>query len=169
VRTVSVTRTVGILSDTHGWLDPVLLEHFSGVDVIVHAGDVGAESVLDQLRALAPVVAVRGNIDGGALADLPDEATVEVAGRRIAVRHIAGSPTRPNQQTLALIEREQPDVLVVGHSHIAVAGRAHGLLWINPGAAGHEGFHAERTAARIEIGVDGELKVYRLHLGRRGR
>jgi uncharacterized protein len=113
-------------------------------------------------------VAVRGNIDGGPLADLPREAAVEVAGRRLAVLHIAGPPHRPNRVAAALIAREQPDVLVCGHSHILVAGRVGTLLWINPGAAGQEGFHAVRTAAILSIGDDGKMALARIDLGPRG-
>ena len=161
--------TIGLLSDTHGWLDPALLDHFAGTDVIVHAGDIGNPDVLASLRSVASVVAVRGNIDGGALTVLPDSDHVDVGGKRLAVLHIAGSPLRPNAAARDLIAAARPDVLVFGHSHIPVAGRAADVLWINPGAAGHEGFHDERTAARLEIDPVGELKVYRIHLGPRGR
>lgn len=159
---------VGLLSDTHGWLDPALLEHFRDVALIVHAGDIGRPAVLEALQAVAPVAAVRGNVDGGPLRDLPLETVVEVAGRRIAALHIAGSPQRPNATALTLMADRKPDVLVVGHSHIPVAGRMGDTLWINPGAAGREGFHDERTAALLEVPAEGEMRVLRIHLGRRG-
>lgn len=166
---MSVAHRIGLVADTHGWLDPALAEHFAEVEVILHAGDLGTEAVLDELGAIAPVVAVRGNIDGGALADLPLETVVELGGRRIALLHIAGSPRRPTRAARELLDRERPDVLVVGHSHIPVVGRVGGALWINPGAAGHQGFHTDRTAAILTIDGGGEIQLYRVHLGPRGR
>jgi putative phosphoesterase len=160
--------SVGLLADTHGWLDPALHAHFAGVTHIVHAGDVGDATVLAELRTIAPVTAVRGNIDGGALAELPLEQVVTVAGQRIAALHIAGSPKNPNRDARTFIARARPDVLVVGHSHIAIAGRTLGTLWINPGAAGRQGFHTQRTAAILRISPEGTLSLYEIYLGRRG-
>lgn len=159
--------TVGLISDTHGWLDPELVQLFAGCEVILHAGDIGEEAVLGELGTIARTEAVRGNIDGGALRHLPLTRVVEVHGRRIALLHIAGSPTRPNKAARELIKAEAPDVLVVGHSHIAVAGRVHGTLWINPGAAGRQGFHDKRFAALLHIAQDGTLSLDRVHLGPR--
>jgi putative phosphoesterase len=158
---------VGLVSDTHGWLDPALFEHFRGASLVIHAGDVGRPEVLQALRQVAPVLAVRGNIDGGELADLPITAVADVGGRRLAVIHAAGSPARPTKAARELVASAHPDVLVVGHSHIPVAGRAAGLTWINPGAAGREGFHQERTAGLLWIGPGGELRHFRVHLGPR--
>lgn len=162
-------QTVGLVSDTHGWLDPELVEVFEDYDVdsIVHAGDIGDEAVIDELERLAPVYAVKGNIDGGDLRFLNEEELFEVNGRTIAVLHIAGNPRRPKRRALGLIRREEPDVLVVGHSHIPVVGRVEGALWINPGAAGRHGFHTERFAAMLHVGADGELSMDRIELGRR--
>jgi putative phosphoesterase len=160
---------VGVVSDTHGWLDPRLAEWFAGVDAIVHAGDVGNPGVLDQLRRVAPVHAVRGNIDGGALADLPLELIATWAGTVIGVRHICGSPQRPSRAAERFVSSTQAGVLVFGHSHIPVAVRRHGCLWLNPGAAGNEGFHEMRTAALLVLGPGPDVRVMRIHLGRRGR
>jgi putative phosphoesterase len=160
---------IGLVSDTHGWLDPALLAHFAAVDHIVHAGDVGTAEVLDALAAVAPVTAVRGNVDGGRLADLPLVTTFGAGGRRVAALHIAGSPKRPNRDALRILRQDRPDVLVVGHSHIPVVARVEGALWINPGAAGRQGLHERRTAALLEIPPDGELRLFRIELGPRGR
>jgi uncharacterized protein len=160
--------SVGLISDTHGWLDPAVHQHFAGVAHVVHAGDVGGEDVLIELATIAPVTAVRGNIDGRALARLPLTGLVEVAGIRLAVLHIAGQPTRPDAEARDLVERVRPDVLVVGHSHIPVAGRILGTLWINPGAAGHQGFHQRRTVAMLRIAPGGRLQLYQIDLGPRG-
>ncbi len=159
--------TIGLISDTHGYLDPELVEIFEGVDHIIHAGDIGSDEVLEELREVAPVTAVRGNIDGGELRFLPLEAMLEVNGVRIASLHIAGSPKRPRKAARELLARERPDILVVGHSHIFVVGRVQGALWVNPGAAGRQGFHHERTAARLHISPSGEVKMDRIVLGPR--
>ena len=159
--------TIGILSDTHGWLDPALREPFQGAAVILHAGDIGNDEVLSGLREVAPVRAVRGNMDGGDLLDLPLTDMVEVAGKHLALLHIAGSPRHPHRAALELLQRESPDVIVVGHSHIPVVGRVRGALWINPGAAGRQGIHEQRFAARIHIDETGEISMDRIHLGPR--
>lgn len=161
--------TLGLLSDTHGWVDPELLEIFADKQVthILHAGDVGDAGVLRELEAVAPLTVVRGNIDGGELYDLPLEATLEVHGQTLALLHIAGSPKRPNRAARDLLGRLSPDVLMVGHSHIPVVARVRGALWINPGAAGRQGFHTERFAALLHVAPDGELSLDRIHLGPR--
>ena len=143
--------TVGIVSDTHGVLDPFLLKAFEGCAHILHAGDVGDMAVLDALSEVAPVTAVRGNIDGGDLRFLPLEATLEVEGVTIGARHIAGSPVRPNRAAVAQIGRDGLDVFVCGHSHIWAVQRVKGAMWLNPGAAGVQGFHKERTAMRLTL------------------
>lgn len=157
--------SIGLISDTHGWLDPRIHEAFSGCEAIVHAGDIGKQEVLDELAQIAAVHAVKGNIDGGDLRFLPLELVVEIAGKRIAVLHIAGNPRRPRPAALDLIRREAPDVLVVGHSHIPVVGRVEGALWINPGAAGRHGFHTESFAAILHVDAEGGLALDRVHLG----
>lgn len=158
---------IGLISDTHGWLDPFILEAFKDSDLIVHAGDIGAMDVIDQLETVAPVSVVRGNIDGGDLRFFPLERVDEVGGRRIAVLHIAGNPKRPNKTALDFIRRESPDVIVVGHSHVPVVGRVEGCLWINPGAAGKSGFHDLRFAAILWIEPDGTISMDRVFLGGR--
>jgi hypothetical protein len=161
--------SIGLIADTHGWLDPAISGHFAGVTAILHAGDVGGPAVLEQLAELAPVTAVRGNIDGGELAHLPLSAELTVAGVRLVLLHIGGRPTGPNPAARTLLARARPDVLVVGHSHIPVAGRTLGTLWINPGAAGHQGFHRRRTAALLRIAPGPRLQLYEIDLGPRGR
>lgn len=161
------THTIGLVSDTHGWLHPYLHEAFRGVDLIVHAGDIGTQQVLDELETIAPVAAVKGNIDGGELRFLPLTFVKEIGGKRIASLHIAGSPKSPKKAALDLIRTEAPDVIVVGHSHIPVVGKVEEVLWINPGAAGKNGFHELRFAALLHITEDGEFEMDRIHLGYR--
>jgi putative phosphoesterase len=133
---------VGVVSDTHGYLDPRLIAAMRGVDAIVHAGDVGALGVLEGLRALAPVFAVQGNNDvplGGL--GLPEHLDIELAGASIHVVH---------QLPMALPSAET-DVVIFGHSHVQVYERRSGVLYLNPGAAGRRGFHALQTAALLRI------------------
>ncbi|MFP4599742.1 MAG: metallophosphoesterase family protein [Persicimonas sp.] len=162
--------TLGILSDTHGWLDPELVDVFRDyeVDRIIHAGDIGKEDVLEQLDQIAPLEVVKGNIDGGELRFLPEEVVFDVGPRRIAMRHIAGSPRRPRKAARELIARERPDVFICGHSHIPVVGKVGDTLWINPGACGRHGFHDQRFAALLYVDKDtGEFQMERIHLGPR--
>ena len=161
---------IGVISDTHSHCDEAAWrEAFEGARWIFHAGDIGDQEVLDALARIAPVVAVKGNIDGGDLRFLPEEVTEVIGGKRIAMRHIAGSPKRPNKAARRLLVREQPDVLIVGHSHIAVVARVDfGCLWINPGAAGRHGFHVEKLAMRLKISPRrGEIALERVRFGPR--
>ncbi|MCB0075947.1 MAG: metallophosphoesterase family protein [Anaerolineales bacterium] len=158
--------TLGLISDTHGWLDPAIADWFGTVDTILHAGDVGNEATLLALQAVAPTVAVRGNVDGGPWAQaLPTEVVHTVGERRIGLRHIAGSPRRPTRDALTFIARARPDVLLVGHSHIAVVQWRDGVLWINPGAAGRQGFQKERTIMKLYVGEKLDIDV--ISLGKR--
>jgi predicted phosphodiesterase len=118
---------------------------------------------------VADVLAVRGNVDGGPLGDLPLEVVAAWAGTTVAVRHICGRPDRPAQAATDLIARVGAGVLVFGHSHVPLAARQGDCIWLNPGAAGHEGFHQERTAALLALSEDAAPRVMRIRLGRRGR
>lgn len=157
---------IALLSDTHGWLDPSLARWFEGVEMILHAGDVGDEQILTELGHLAPTLAVRGNVDPAA-ASLPLDRIVEVGGVRIAMLHIAGTPKYPRPEALTLIRRERPDMLLVGHSHIPHIQRHQEVLWINPGAAGRHGFHQMRTAALLHLGEKRRIDL--ITLGPRSR
>lgn len=161
---------IGILSDTHGWLDPELVDVFQDkqVDLLIHAGDIGTQEVLDQLEAIAELKVVKGNIDGGSLRFLPEDVVFSVGPRKFAMCHIAGSPRRPRKAARELIADHQPDIFICGHSHIPVVGRVKGALWVNPGACGRIGFHDLRFALFLYVDHDtGELEMERIHLGPR--
>jgi hypothetical protein len=133
---------IGILSDTHGYVDPRLAAALAGVEAIVHAGDVGGSHVLEYLRGLAPLYAVYGNNDekaGGYGLRLHEDFTL--SGTRFHLVH-----QRPHA-------RPGPDaeVVVFGHSHRAVIERHDGRLYVNPGAAGRAGFHRIQTVALMTI------------------
>lgn len=131
---------IGIISDTHGYLDPRLAQAFAGVEAILHAGDVGATRVLDALREVAPVYAVRGNNDDklGGLG-LPAHVDVELAGVSFHVVHQLPH-ARP---------RDHTRVVVYGHSHKAVIEHRDGRMYVNPGAAGRAGFHRVESVALL--------------------
>ena len=136
---------VGLVSDTHGLLRPEVLEALRGVDLIVHAGDVGAPAILDALKAVAPVVAVRGNIDRGDWASaLPLTAIVEPASLAMYVIH-----------DLARLNLERGaasfQVVVSGHSHKPAQSERSGVLFINPGSAGPRRFHLPVSVARLNL------------------
>lgn len=161
-------KKIGLISDTHGWVHPHIHQAFADMDFIVHAGDIGKPEVLEELEQIAPVKAVKGNIDGGELRFLPLELVEEVEGLRLGVLHIAGNPKNPNRDARSFITREKLDVIVVGHSHIPVVARFSETLWINPGAAGKSGFHLERFAAILEVDSGEVSGMSRVLLGARG-
>ncbi|AEN72219.1 phosphodiesterase, MJ0936 family [Rhodothermus marinus SG0.5JP17-172] len=152
---------LGILSDTHGFFHPALPEAFAGVDLILHAGDVGTPEVLERLEALAPVHAVYGNIDGPELRRrLPAELWLTLDGLRIWMTHIGGRPGRWAPGIAARLRQERPDVFICGHSHILRIERVpslDGMLYLNPGAAGREGFHRVKTCVRLHL-ADGRAR-----------
>ena len=148
---------VGVVSDTHGYLDSRLIDAFRDVDVILHAGDVGGEAVLEGLRQMAPLYAVLGNNDvplGGL--GLPAHFDVELEGVSLHLVHELPH-AKPSPATNAV---------VFGHSHRELCEWRDGVLYLNPGAAGRRGFHALQTAALLSI-EDGRLNVERVVLGPR--
>jgi putative phosphoesterase len=139
---------VGVISDTHGRLDPAVLTLFAGVDHIVHAGDVGSAAVLDGLRAIAPVTAVRGNVDGGGWAwALPLEARVTFGGATLLVGHIREELLAHNDPVA-----EGVAGVIVGHSHKPALEWRGGILHLNPGSAGNRRFRLPRAVALLDIG-----------------
>jgi len=136
---------VGLISDTHGLLRPQALAALSGCHQIIHAGDIGGVAILDALRAIAPVTAVRGNNDKGAWADrIPESAVLQVGAIRIYVIHdLAGIDLDPAAAGFR--------VVVAGHSHKPSREMREGVLYINPGSAGPRRFSLPVAVARLEI------------------
>ena len=145
-----MTETIGIISDTHGLLRPEAIAALEGCDRIIHAGDVGSADVLNQLRRLAPVVAVRGNVDKGRWANaLPYSAVVELDGHAIHVIHILADL---DLQALPA----GTCAVVFGHSHQPSIEERDGVLFLNPGSAGPRRFKSPVSVARMSI-VNGRL------------
>jgi hypothetical protein len=144
--------TIGVISDTHGLLRPEALTALTGSDHILHAGDVGDPAILDRLRALAPLTAIRGNIDtSGPCAALPPTESVELAGRLFYLVHsIHDFDLNPKAAGI--------DVVVSGHSHRAGVETRDGVLYLNPGSAGPRRFNRPITLATITIS-DGVLST----------
>jgi len=163
---------IGIISDTHSYLDPSVFKYFSQCDEIWHAGDIGTLDVLQQLEAFKPTMAVFGNIDGHDVrAASPEDQVFVREGKKILMTHIAGSLPRYNPRVRDLIKTHQPNVLVCGHSHLLKVqpDKANNLLFINPGAAGKHGFHKIKTLLRLEIQEGKIQNLEVVELGPRGQ
>jgi putative phosphoesterase len=137
--------TIGIISDTHGLLRPEALAALAGSDHILHAGDIGDPAILDRLRDLAPLTAIRGNIDtAGPCATLPPTEAVELAGHLFYLVHsIHDLDLNPAAARI--------DVVVCGHSHRAAIETRDTVLYLNPGSAGPRRFNRPITLATITI------------------
>jgi putative phosphoesterase len=141
-------RLIGLISDTHGLLRPDVHRALAGVELILHAGDVGGDEVLDELALIAPVLAVWGNTDPPGMPRLSGEVVLPAGGLTIHVSHghELGSPTPAK-----LLERYAGDVLVYGHTHRQLVTRAGGRLVVNPGAAGPRRFDLMPSVARLTV------------------
>lgn len=139
---------VGLISDTHGLLRPSVHSALAGVDLILHAGDVGGDEILYELNIIAPVRAVYGNTDDIANPSLQQEIVLKINGFSIHVSHghEVGIPT-PER----LLARYSEDVIVYGHSHKQLVTRAGNQLVVNPGAAGQQRFKLLPTVARLTL------------------
>ena len=170
-------KTIGVISDTHGLLRPEAVEALRGSELIIHAGDVGDPRILEQLRQIAPVAGVRGNVDTGrwALA-LPATLDVDFQGHRIHVRHIRAKtspdPDRvghaPQKSAKTLPDPDRVAAVVYGHSHKPSVEQLDGILYLNPGSAGPRRFRLPVTVARMWI-LDGRLtaQIVDLEIGQR--
>ncbi len=150
---------VGVISDTHGLLRPEALAALTGSDLIVHAGDVGPPGILDRLREIAPVTAVRGNVDTDSwAANLPLTANLTVAGRILYMIH--------DRSHLALYPPPgDAAVVVFGHSHQALTETQDGVLFLNPGSAGPRRFRLPVTIGRLHIADRMESEIVQLSIG----
>jgi uncharacterized protein len=139
---------IGIISDTHGLLRPEAERGLTGVDHIIHAGDIGRPEIVDALRRIAPVTAIRGNVDNGEwAAEYPDTNLVRLAGKSIYVLH--------DLKTLQPNLGAGIDVIVSGHSHVPKIDTVGGVLYLNSGSAGPRRFKLPITLATLEITSQG--------------
>ena len=151
----ATTHEIGLISDTHGMVRADVHRALAGVELILHAGDVGGDDVLDELALIAPVVAVYGNTDAPIDPRLSAAIDRTIGGVSIHVSHghELGSPTPAK-----LLERYAADVVVYGHTHQQLVTRADGRLVVNPGAAGARRFKLEPSVARLTI-AEGTAEV----------
>jgi hypothetical protein len=138
---------IGVISDTHGYLDPQLERLFKGVDHILHAGDVGQPWLVMELESIAPVTAVLGNTDYDL--NLRSTEVLRLAGRKILLHHIVSLPT-PDPLIGGRIAREKPDLVVFGHTHRSHLKRTDLVTYLNPGYAGRRNMGVSRSVATIE-------------------
>ena len=158
-------KKIGLLSDTHGWLNPAVFEFFKDCDEIWHVGDIGSTDVADSLSAFKPLRAVYGNIDDQKIRLMfPKVNIFTVENVKVMMTHIGGYPNRYEPGIKELIIKEKPNIFISGHSHIlkVMNDKDRRLLHINPGAAGNTGFHKVITMLRFQI--DGsEIKNMELY------
>ncbi|HYF68530.1 MAG TPA: metallophosphoesterase family protein [Ohtaekwangia sp.] len=163
---------IGLLSDTHSDLDPKVFKYFESCDEVWHAGDIGDEQVVSALENFKPFRAVYGNIDTVKMqARFPEDLFFECEGLNIWMTHIGGTPPRYNTRIKKKLKERVPDVFICGHSHILRINRDedhHGMLYINPGAAGNHGFHSIKTIVRFEINDAKIQNMEVIELGKRG-
>ena len=137
--------TIGVISDTHGLLRPQVTSQLAGVAHIIHAGDIGREGILDELRRVAPVTAIRGNIDTDSWArSYPEDITIEIDGGSIYVLHDLNE-LRFDPASRGI------DVVISGHSHRPRIGTKAGVIYLNPGSAGPRRFSLPITLATLEL------------------
>lgn len=145
---------IGLISDTHSYLDPSVFKYFENCDEIWHAGDIGAIDVTDRLAAFKPLRAVYGNIDGGVIRQVyPRDLLFKCEEVDVFITHIGGYPGRYSLEAKNIIAKERPQLFICGHSHIlkVMYDKKYNLLHINPGAAGKYGFHQVKTIIRFAI------------------
>jgi phosphoesterase, MJ0936 family len=148
-------HVLGLISDTHGLIRPGVHDALAGVELILHAGDVGGSAILDELSLIAPVRAVFGNTDPPDEPGLAEEIVVEVGGLRVHVSHghQVGSPTPAK-----LAVRYDADVVVYGHTHRPLVTQYDGRLFVNPGAAGAKRFNISPSVGKLTI-ANGKAEI----------
>jgi putative phosphoesterase len=164
---------IGLLSDTHSFLDNKVFDYFKEVDEIWHAGDIGDAEVINQLEKYKTVRAVYGNIDDKNIQSrYPEDNWFDCEGIIVWMTHIAGAPPNYNPRIKKVLQQKIPGLLICGHSHIlkVVKDKTYqNMVYINPGAAGNHGFHHMKTILRFEI-LNKEIKNMEvIELGKRGK
>jgi putative phosphoesterase len=139
---------IGVISDTHGHLDPRVEKIFAGVDHILHAGDIGFASIILELEMIAPVTAVPANCDSDIGYRLTE--TVELARKKFLIHHIV-NPLDLSETIANRIAKDKPDVIVYGHTHKRFAGPLDGILYLNPGYSGKPKPGADRSVAILHL------------------
>jgi len=145
---------IGLISDTHGFLDENVFKHFEQCDEIWHAGDFGDMELIDRLRKAKPLRGVYGNIDGQDIrAEFPEQLVFVCEEVKVMMRHIGGYPPKYNPASRKEILLHRPQLFISGHSHIlkVMFDPAMDCLHMNPGAAGRQGWQKVRTLLRFSV------------------
>ncbi len=164
-------KRIGLLSDTHGFLDPGIFKHFEECDEIWHAGDIGNIDTADKLAAFKPLRAVHGNIDGQDIRIVhPKDQRFFCEELDVWITHIGGYPGHYNFEVNEKLKTNAPGLFICGHSHIlkVIYDKKHQLLHMNPGAAGIHGFHAVKTLLRFTVDKKEMKDLEIIELGKRG-
>jgi uncharacterized protein len=165
-------KKIALISDSHGHLDPGILDHLIETDEIWHAGDIGEIEILNRLPSDKQLRVITGNIDDHqARLVYPEELVFEVEGVKVLMLHIGGKPPGYAKGVKERIRTISPHLFICGHSHICKVefDKTLNCLYINPGAVGHQGFHVMRTMLLFEL-ENGKIKNLRVvELGRRGK
>lgn len=161
---------IGLISDTHSFLDPLVFDYFAEVDEIWHLGDVGDVSVLDQLRSFKPVRGVHGNIDDATVQmELPLDYRFVMEDMDIWMTHIGGYPGRYTSRVRDILQVKPPDLFICGHSHIlkVMRDKKYNMMCMNPGAAGKYGLHKIKTLLRFDLSKGSLANLEVIELGPR--
>ena len=165
-------KKIGLISDTHGYLDPRIKELLQNVDEVWHAGDIGNRDLIDDLRSFKESRIVYGNIDDTKTRmECSEYLSFKCEEVNVLITHIAGKPGKYTQEALKLIDQYKPKLFICGHSHIALVkyDQYKNMLWMNPGACGVKGFHKVRTILRFEIEKDKIQNLELIELGPRSQ
>lgn len=147
-------KRIGLISDTHGFLDESVFKHFAQCDEVWHAGDFGNMELMEALQKFRPLRGVYGNIDGQEIRSVFPEVNIfNCEGVKVMMKHIGGYPPKYNPETKKQIIAEQPLLFISGHSHILkiIYDDKLQCLHMNPGAAGNQGWHKVKTIVRFTI------------------
>ena len=147
---------VGIISDTHGFFHPRVPELLAGVEHILHAGDIGDDSIIQELAKIAPITMVRGNNDRtGPTSLYPEEETLRLNGWNFFLTHVVKVPKRLDAPAMEIYRNAAVDIVVYGHSHIAHQQQLGEVLFFNPGAAGKRRFKVVPSIGLLELAEEG--------------
>ena len=163
---------IGLLSDSHGFLDDAVFQYFAECDEVWHAGDFGPVAILDRLKAFKPTRGVWGNIDGAEVrAELKQDLDWECGGLRVYMTHIGGYPGAYDRRAKLELHKRRPGLFICGHSHVLKVMRdpVLDLVHLNPGACGHHGWHTVRTMLRFTLEAGKLSAMEAIELGPRGR
>lgn len=147
-------KKILLISDTHGFLDDIIIAHCKNSDEIWHAGDIGSYSLVESLKKIKPLRAVYGNVDDQSIRnEFKIDCKFSVEQIKVWMTHIGGYPGNYKKRILEGLQEYKPDLFICGHSHIlkVIHDRKYNFLHINPGAIGKHGFHQKRTMIRFII------------------